>query len=157
MSFFSPDIQYIYNLITDYYENPLLYKIKDNGHLSLYGIQLSSLLLNEKYYLICMTPLRHEHKLFLKEIPWTSFQVRTSEDDKYSDLPKIRYKLKNDKKYQIPIKIQSRNKNLSSYHLENNLPLHVSLLHKKGIEYEYSDEGTLQTALETHETILQIS
>ena len=29
MAFFSLENQYIYNLISDYYENPTLYKIKD--------------------------------------------------------------------------------------------------------------------------------
>ena len=37
MSFFSLEYQYIYNLISEYYENPLLYKIKDENNHSLFG------------------------------------------------------------------------------------------------------------------------
>ena len=156
MAFFSLENQYIYNLISDYYENPILYKIKDeeNNSVSIYGAQLTSFLLNERYYIICMSNYREEPKLKLNDISWTSFQVRTLEDEKYSHLPKIKYRIKKENKYLTPIKILSRNENLSSYKVDN-LPLKISLLHKKGLEYEYSNEGTIQSALETHETILQ--
>lgn len=156
MAFFSLENQYIYNLISDYYENPILYKIKDeeNNSVSIYGAQLTSFLLNERYYIICMSNYREEPTLKLNDISWTSFQVRTLEDEKYSHLPKIKYRIKKENKYLTPIKILSRNENLSSYKVDN-LPLKISLLHKKGLEYEYSNEGTIQSALETHETILQ--
>ena len=156
MAFFSLENQYIYNLISDYYENPTLYKIKDeeNNSVSIYGAQLTSFLLNERYYIMCMSNYRQELELKLNDIAWNSFQVRTLEDDKYSQLPKIKYRIKKENKYSTPIKIISRNKNLSTYKVDN-LPLKISLLHKKGLEYEYSNEGTIQSALETHETILQ--
>lgn len=156
MAFFSLENQYIYNLISDYYENPILYKIKDeeNNSVSIYGAQLTSFLLNERYYIICMSGYRPEPELKLNEIAWNSFQVRTLEDEKYSQLPKIKYRLKKESKYLTPIEIISRNENLSTYKVHN-LPLKISLMHRKGLEYEYSNEGTIQSALETHQTILQ--
>jgi len=156
MSFFSLEYQYIYNLISEYYENPLLYKIKDEENHSLFGAQLSSFLLNERYYIICSTSLTQEKTMFLKDIPWTSFQVRTLTDDKYSDLPKIKYRIKKENKFGTPLRLISRNTNISSYKTSLNLPLTISLLHIKGLEYEYSNEGTIQSALETHQTILQL-
>ena len=156
MSFFSLEYQYIYNLISEYYENPLLYKIKDENNHSLFGIQLSSFLLNERYYIICSTSLVQENKMYLKDIPWTSFQVRTLTDDKYSDLPKIKYRLKKEKKFATPLQLISRNTNISSYKTTLNLPLTISLLHVKGLEYEYSNEGTIHSALETHQIILKL-
>lgn len=156
MSFFSLEYQYIYNLISEYYENPLLYKIKDEENHSLFGAQLSSFLLNERYYIICSTSLTQEKTMFLKDIPWTSFQVRTLTDDKYSDLPKIKYRIKKENKFGTPLRLISRNTNISSYKSSINLPLTISLLHTKGLEYEYSNEGTIHSALETHQTILQL-
>lgn len=156
MSFFSLEYQYIYNLISEYYENPLLYKIKDEENHSLFGAQLSSFLLNERYYIICSTSLTQEKTMFLKDIPWTSFQVRTLTDDKYSDLPKIKYRIKKENKFGTPLRLISRNTDISSYKTNLNLPLTISLLHTKGLEYEYSNEGTIQSALETHQTILQL-
>lgn len=156
MAFFSLEYQYIYNLISDYYENPILHKIKDEKNHSLYGAQLYSFLLNERYYIICTTSLNLEKTMRLKDIPWTSFQVRTLMDDKYSDLPKIKYKIKKENKYLTPLRLISRNKNLSSYKTIQNLPLTISLLHTKGLEYEYSNDGTIHSALETHQTILQL-
>ena len=101
MAFFYLENQYIYNLISDYYENPTLYKIKDeeNNSVSIYGAQLTSFLLNERYYIICMSSYRPEPQLKLNDIVWSSFQVRTLEDEKYSDLPKIKYRLKKESKY----------------------------------------------------------
>lgn len=155
MTFFSLENQYIYNLINDYYENPILYKIKDENYISLYGAQLSSSFLNEKYYIICSTSKKEEKSMYLKDIPWQSFQVRTITDDKYSDLPKIKYTIKKDKKFATPLQLISRNNQISSYKTKNNLPFTISLLHTKGLEYEYTNEGTIQSALETHQTILQ--
>ena len=156
MSFFSLEYQYIYNLISDYYENPLLYKIKDEKNYSLFGAQLSSFLLNERYYIICTTSIINESTMRLKDIPWTSFQVRTMTDDKYSDLPKIKYRIKKENKFATPLQLISRNNNISSYKTKENLPLTISLLHTKGLEYEYANDGTIHSALETHQTILQL-
>ena len=50
----------------------------------------------------------------------------------------------------------SRDTKVSSYKTVKETPLQVSLLHVKGIEYEYANEGNLQTALETYQTILQL-
>ena len=102
-----------------------------------------------------MSGYRQEPRLKLNDISWTSFQVRTLEDEKYSHLPKIKYRIKKENKFGTPLHLISRNTDISSYKTNLNLPLTISLLHIKGLEYEYSNEGTIQSALETHETILQ--
>ena len=53
MAFFSPEQQYFYDILVEYYDNPTLYKIKDDENISVFGIRVPSLLLNENHYLIC--------------------------------------------------------------------------------------------------------
>lgn len=157
MEFFSTEHQFIYNLIGDYYDNPIMSKIKDEqtSEISLYGIQLQSQFLNERYYLICTAPYSSEKSVHLKYIPWTSFQVRTLTNDKYSYLPKIIVSPKKEERYKLPIKIRSRNNEISVYDAPKHPYLVINLLHSKGIEYEYSNEGTLKSALDTKQTIIQ--
>jgi hypothetical protein len=156
MEFFSTDHQFFYNIISDYYDNPKMIKIKDEENtMSLYGIQLHSQFLNERYYLICTSPFSTEESVFLKHIAWTSFQVRTLTNDKYSYLPKIMVSPKKEPRYDIPISIKSRNNEISIYEAKKYPFLIVNLLHSKGIEYEYANEGTLKSALDTKQTIIQ--
>ena len=89
MAFFSAENQYIYDIISEYYDNPILYKIRDDSHTSLFGIQLHSQFLNERYYIMCSAPYDKQDQINLKFLPWTTFQVRTSTTEKYSHLPKI--------------------------------------------------------------------
>lgn len=155
MELFSAEHQYFYDLIADYYDNPYLYKIKDNNNISIYGIQLPSQYLNEKFYLICSVPLLPEPMIPLKEIPWVSFQVRTSTKDTYSHLPVVSFTPKDDTRYNLPIEMTKRNKEITEYKTKKDSVLKISLLHVKGLEYEYLNEGTLKSALDTKQTILQ--
>jgi hypothetical protein len=156
MTFFSPEQQYFYDILVEYYDNPNFYKIKDNEDVSVFGVRVPSLLLNENHYLICTCPKTLDTVLPLREIPWLSFQTRTTDNEMYSHLPKIQYKKKGEQKFQLPLQIVSRDTKISSYKTVKETPLEVSLLHVKGLEYEYANEGNLQTALETYQTILQL-
>lgn len=156
MTFFSLEQQYFYDILVEYYDNPIFYKIKDENDISVFGVQVPSLLLNENHYLICTCPKNPNNALHLRDIPWLSFQTRTSENEMYANLPKIQYKKKKESKFQLPLHVVSRDKKVSTYKTDKITPLEVNLLHVKGIEYEYANEGTLQTALETFQTILQI-
>lgn len=157
MAFFSTEHQHFYDLIGDYYNNPVMYKIKNDTTKSMYGIQLPSRFLNQRFYVICITPPLAENELPLKELPWESLQVRTSTSDNYSHLPVYEHRVKDNKRFEIPLEIVSRNREISVYRTKNDSILKVSLLHSKGLEYEYNDKGTLKSALETKQTILQFN
>jgi hypothetical protein len=51
------------------------------------------------------------------------------------------------------LKVVHRDREVTTYQVDS-LPIHVSLLHMRKMEYEYPDEGTLISALETFRTIL---
>ena len=154
-TFFSPEKEYIYDIFSNYYDNPLLYKIKDENGFSLFGIQFPSLLLNEKRFLIVTTKGTLEQQKRLRNIPWLTLQVRTlTNNNQYNHLPVFKYKVKRLPEYNEPLVVQSRTKEITHYKTSK-LPINVSLLHSKGLEYEYPNEGTLISALETFHTIIK--
>lgn len=154
--FFSPDDEYIYNLIVEYYDNPILYKVQDENGQSIFGIQLPSLLLNSKRFLLATTKFCPEQKKNLKDVPWKFLQIRTlNNQHKYTSLPVITYKQKRNDKFFFPLQVASRNREITTYSTPYDT-IDVSLLHVKGIEFEYPNEGTFISALETFQTIISI-
>ena len=154
-TFFSPEKEYIYDIFSDYYDNPLLYKIKNENGFSLFGIQLPSLLLNEKRFLIVTTNGNFDNQRRLRNIPWLTLQVRTlTNNNQYNNLPTFKYKVKRKSEFNEPLSVVHRTKEITNYKTEK-LPINVSLLHSKGLEYEYPNDGTLISALETFHIIVK--
>lgn len=155
-TFFSPEKEYIYDILSEYYDNPLLYKIKSENGVSIFGIQLPSLLLNEKRFLIVTFNGSIYEQQRLRNIPWTTLQVRTlTNNNEYNNLPIFKYKVKRFAVYNEPLKVITRTKDITHYKTKE-LPIEVSLLHTKGLEYEYPNEGTLISALETFQTVIKL-
>jgi hypothetical protein len=155
-TFFSPEKEYIYDIFSQYYDNPLLYKIKSENGVSIFGVQLPSLLLNEKRFLIVTFNGGFFEQQRLRNIPWTTLQVRTlTNNNEYNHLPIFKYKRKKFAVYNQPLKVTTRTKDITHYKTKK-LPIEVSLLHTKGLEYEYPNEGTLISALETFQTVIKL-
>jgi hypothetical protein len=159
MKFFqNPERDYVYQLITKYYDNPTMTKVKEpNESLSMYVCQLTCLLMNEKRYLIVLThkdthPLGYSQPL--NEFRWVSFRVRSLQEESYQNIPIHNYKIKRDDRFMIGLKIKNRNQDISLYETDLGV-FSVSLLHTKKQEYEYPNEGNLVSALETYHTVLQ--
>lgn len=154
--FQNPERDYIYQLITSYYDNPNMIKIRDMNDLSMYAIQIPCLLMNEKRYIIALSPINNEtigHKKPLQEIRWKAFMSRALNDETLQSIPKQSYSIKREDKFLIPLKIENRSRQISEYN--STIPhFHVSLLHLKNQEFEYPNEGNLVSALETFQTIL---
>jgi hypothetical protein len=55
--------------------------------------------------------------------------------------------------YQRRLRVLSRTNSVTTYEVDE-LPVRVSLLHTRNQEYEYPDEGTLLSALETFRTVI---
>jgi len=159
MKFFQyPERDYVYELISSYYDDPIMIKIKnvDRDTFAMYAIQLPCLLMNEKRFLIALTlndqrPEGTNEKL--SDLRWTSFMIRSLNDETLVHLPIHRYSIKRDHRYTIPLQITFRNKEISTYKTEMGVFL-ISLLHTKNQEYEYPNEGNLVSALETFQTVI---
>jgi hypothetical protein len=158
MQFFqNPERDYIYQLISKYYDEPIMTKTKNVDSLSMYVCQLPCLLMNEKRYLIAIVH-KDDYDLGytqpLSAFRWISFQVRSLQEESYQNIPIHQYKIKRDDRFMIGLTIKNRNQEISVYDSELGV-FTVSLLHCKNQEYEYPNEGNLVSALETYQTVLQ--
>lgn len=151
---YDPNREVLYDIITEFFENPVLTKIKDIDTFSIYMAKVNYILYTENRYIIAFM-----HKddssigtlIYLKDLKWQSFQTRS--------LPHIHkiiafsYIPKKTLKFQSKIYMLSRSSKETSYKCENH-PITITLLHKGNSEFEFSEKGTLASALETWRTIL---
>lgn len=152
--FSDPVKEYTYRLFAEYYDDMMLHKIKDDNNFSIYMAKLQCLLLNEQRYLIALVPRDQFPPMYrqsLGRLRWMSLQIRNLEEG--YDLEPQSYQMKRTPDFQRRIKINVRNSDVTTYTIDD-LPVQVSLLHTRGQEYEYPDEGTLISALETFRTII---
>lgn len=151
---FDPDKEKIYGLITEYFNKPVMTKIKDVETYSMYMCKMYCLLTNECRYLVAFslrdsTPLNSLSPL--SDIKWVSFQTRTLEDK--HELDTHGYQPKRIDALNKMIKKESVNKDSTVYTCPDIPCISISLLHTKSVK-EYSDSGTVLTALETYQTII---
>ena len=149
-----PVKEYTYRLFADYYDNMTMYKTRDDDRFSVYMAKLQCLLLNEQRYLIALVPrdgFPPMYKQRLDSLRWVSLQVRNLEDG-YALEPQS-YQMKRTSEFQRRLRVRTRTADVTTYSMDD-LPLEVSLLHTRGQEYEYPNEGSLISALETFRTIL---
>lgn len=152
-----PVKEYTFQLFTNYYDNMIMYKIKDDDKFSIYMAKLQCLLLNEQRFLIAITPRDQYPPLYqkrLEELRWVSLQIRNLEE--IYDIKPQSYNMKRTPDFQRKIKVSSRTTDITTYTVEN-LPIKISLLHTRNDEYEYPNEGSLISALETFRTIIQFT
>jgi len=155
--FSDPEKEYVYKIFTDYFDNIRLSKMKNEKDLSVYMARFPCLLLNEQHCLVVLTQRDNyppSHVESLENLRWISIQTRTFASDAFLDLNPQSYEAKRDGVFERRIVNVSRSKEVSIYHVED-LPLIVSLLHVRGNEFEYPNDGTLNAALETFRTIIQ--
>lgn len=155
--FFNEDKHNIYSFFTDYFDNMILYKIEDQKDTSVYGIQVNHLLLNEKRYVLVLVS-KDTNKIgterTLNSLEWKSLQCRTIEKNSYHSLPKITIEPKRDEKFNLKLKIYSRDNNMSIYRCKELPMIQIGLLHTQNLQYEYPDEGNIVSSLETYQTVV---
>ena len=146
----------IRDLICDYFNNPVMTKIKNTDAQTIYMAKIKTLLLNKNRYLVASVHLNNLNigdKKNLQNLNWESFQTRTL-DNNYN-IEKHSYQ-SNYKNLKQSISIINRNDEISEYKCDE-LNVKIYLLHqKKNNLYEYSDKGNLKAALETYNTIITI-
>lgn len=152
--FSDPVKEYIYQLFTDYYDNMTMHKIKEDNDFSVYMARLQCLLLNEQRYLIAIVARDRFPPMYkqpLQNLRWMSLQIRNLEDG--YDLQPQSYNMKRTPDFQRRIRVNKRDQDVTTYEIQD-LPIKISLLHTRGQKYEYPDEGSLISALETFRTIV---
>jgi hypothetical protein len=146
-----------YKDFADYFENPYLFKIKDemqrNEVISMYGTKIHTLLGDENRYLFVF--VKQDNKpLFTKErlsnLKWISLLTRMTRDE--YDLPIHMY---------VPRRLPSLDKKIflkkvaGAYQYDvSGLPIQITLLPKTKGGVDWNTTGTIVTALETYHTII---
>lgn len=159
-SFADPNRLNIYSLFVEYFENPFMKRIKQEGDFVLYAARFSSIGALDFRYLILVVPMSiaHSDECYMQELQWMSLQTRISTTD---------YRLK--QQVYVPRRLASLNVAITRVKTQDNtfqrtdkfpdyiysvedFPFLVKLLPKKNSEYR--DTGTLLSALETYSTVV---
>jgi hypothetical protein len=152
---YDPAKNHVFEAFCNYFNNPTLTKIKDVEQYSVYMVKIHSMLGNASRYLIIfiakdLNDVKTEKQMNTCE--WISLQTRT-----LTDRHKIKvhsYPVKSSPPLNQKISIHTRENNTSIYDCEK-FPLEVTLLHtRKNHSYQYNPSGTIISALETYQTIV---
>lgn len=152
---FDPQKNNVYEAFTEYFNNPGLTKIKDVKEFSMYAVRIHAMLGNAQRYLIVFVPrdVRVKgSKENLENLKWVSLQTRTLEEIYH--VSTHMYMAKKQPPLNQKISITSQDEKQSSYIAEK-FPLTITLLHtKKNNVYQYHPTGSIVSAIETYQTII---
>lgn len=148
------DRESFYDLVTEYFDNPDMFKLKNENGNSVYVCKLQTMLKNGNRYLFAIceqdnfaldTPTK------LKDLKWNCFQTRTLDD--YYNYKKHNYEYKRGAPYNTKIVLVNREESRTEYSCSTYPNILITLLHSKPNKYEYPDQGNIVAALETFKTI----
>jgi len=151
---YDPNKDNIYNAFSEYFENPMMTKIKDVNEFSVYMAKMHCLLSTVHRYVIIFVdndgfPVGNTESL--SKFKWIFLQTRELTDN--HNIQPQRYK---PRRYKLLMKnIQLINKSPENYtYSVEDYPLKVNLLPKTNDQMEYQPSGNVITALETFSTII---
>ncbi len=155
---YEPEKDALYGYFDDYFNHPIMTKIKNVNETSMYMAKTYCLLTNECRYIIAFVPQDDElnnTKKELKKLSWVSLQTRTLSDK--HNLLSHDYQPKSTGPLNIRITRTTKTKDASTYVCEK-LPITITLLHtKQNTESEYQQYGNVISALETYQTVITIN
>jgi hypothetical protein len=154
---FEPDLDLMYKAFVKYFNNPVMIKIKNVDKYSMYMIKNYCLLSKECRYMVALIPkddFSMGQKQSLEHLRWVSFQTRTLESD--HDLPPHSYNAVRGGPLDAEIVRIKCDEKASTYRCVK-FPFTVTLLHTKNNINEYTEKGTVVTALETFQTIVALN
>lgn len=153
---FTPEKDHIYDMFTEYFNNPALTKIKNENNLSMYITKTYCLTSTTCRYIIVFVPIDNIQLgsiNSLSELKWVSLQTRTL-SEKFLNVGTHGYSA--EEKGPLLSKIHRLNitKEASTYKCDDH-PLIITLLHdtKKNSD-SYQNSGNIIIALETWNTIV---
>ena len=147
----------IYKAFKEYFQNPVMVKIKDvEGH-SMYMCKTYCLLSNECRYIIVFVyqdVFPKSTKEYLGNLKWISLQTRTLPNQ--HDLPSHNYQSRREGLLNQIIHRFNKNENSSTYKCDT-LPLSITLLNRPNNNNDYQNKGNIIAAIETYSTIITMN
>lgn len=154
-STYDPRKEEVYSIFSEYFGNPTMTKIKNIGEYSMYMVKIQAQLGIEFRYLIIFVykdTLVVGRREQLSKLSWVSLQTRTLTDN--HDIIVHSYNPRRLQGLMKTINLTTPNTGKYIYKVED-LPLTVTLLPKeKDGDNQYTSSGTIVTALETYQTII---
>ena len=145
----------LHNLISNYFNNPIMTKIKDENNQSYYFSKIRSQLLNTHRYIIAIVPQDSYNmykRTYLQNLPWVSFQTRSLKTN--YNIPSITYH--NDNLDQYHIHVFDRTSNYTTYTSKDFTNIQIHVLITSSNIYEYPEHATISNALEKYQTLINI-
>ena len=166
---YSPFIPDVYENITAYFDNPIMYRLPDDAANfatdSIYVVRVSYPLNLENKIVMAVVPRDHYSvgtSRPMRDLQWKS--ISTFYTNKYSSVPAYQYVPKRDAFSGQKISLANKYPNFSEYLLSNTsfYPIKIILYHKEPIPFnsdrqEYADTGTIASAIETYNTMLSLN
>ena len=147
----------IYEMFTNYFNNPTMVKTKNEDRYSVYVCKLYCLLNKECRYIIIFTKIDTNNindELPLKSLEWVSLQTRTLPYDEYNNIKSHGYIPKEIGPLLTKINRIKITDEASTYTCDD-YPIIITLLHTRTkSSLSYQNRGTVIAALETWETII---
>jgi len=155
---YEPDNEKLYLDFDEYFNHPIMVKIKDVNNHSMYICKLYCLLSNQCRYIIVFVEqdtYAINSKHMLKSLQWKSLQTRTL-SEQYK-IPAHGYQPKREGPLNCIITRTSVNKESNVYSCDA-YPITITLLLDQNNKNEdYKERGNIISALETYSTIITIN
>jgi hypothetical protein len=145
----------IYTLFVNYFDNISLTKVKQQENLGVWMAKINSMLKKGYYYVIALVEDDDDEIGAIKnleDVEWTCLQTKNLEE--YHSLPLQGYTIKREDPFNSKIEINKRDQRFSEYTCSKYPSLKITLIHTKNIEYEFSNSGTINAAVETFNTLI---
>ena len=148
------EVDNIQDIFVQYFDNPTLKKVGEDDF-SIYMSCIKCMIIGTCRYIIVNIPrdgLPEGTQRKLSDITnWSMIQTRTLEGK--FDASNHTYLPKTDKIFESTLSIVKRTKKYSEYSCEN-IPVKVTVFHKKDLQYEYPNNGNLNSAIEIYNTVI---
>ena len=151
---YNPNKDNLYAIFVEYFENPMMTKLKDVANFSLYAAKTHSLLSTAHRYIMIFVdndnmPLGNSNSL--SEFRWLFLHTRTLEDN--HNLQVQNYRPRRFKPLMNKITLQDSTDQGYTYSVDG-YPLTITLLPKTSGQMDYQNSGNIAIALETYNTIV---
>lgn len=147
----------VYKAFSEYFDNPVMAKIKDVEKYSMYMVRIHSMLGNAQRYLIVfvLQDIRGKgDKDSLENLQWCSLQTRTLSETHRIHSHSYSATIKPPLDQKITLTHQDEDQ---SNYTADLFPITITLLHtKKNNTYQYQPTGTIINALETYQTVINL-
>ena len=152
---FKPERDFLYKYFSDYFNNPVLTKIKDKDKHSVYMAKFDCFLNRENRYLILTLKKDYNdvgYEVKMENIKWISLQTRTL-FEKHNNVKRFAYIPRRFKPLLDNVTLLEKNPKFYSYKSDS-LPFIITLLPDSKGELNYNSNGNIINCIEQFQTII---